>query len=201
MASPCGSPTSNGVGSRRIRGSAQSTFGRPFWVLQVRRVGGRDRFARSSSRLVHDILRFAPDDHPDLRAREGAVVIGEADSIASCDSICLDPYGYVSDCLECLSFSLGPHCFFLLSAVPLGFHMTGSIITPRPLGSAPPFLPLLRSRAAPAPHRRCELASRLRHWRPAPYPFRRREPSQRAPRSIRCRSSSADLSSSASIRS
>ena len=45
-----------------------------------------------------------------------------------------------------------------------------------PLGSAPAFLPPLRSRDAPAPRRRCELASRLRHWRPAPYPFRRREP-------------------------
>ena len=81
--------------------------------------------------LVHDILRFAPDDHPDLR-REGAVVIGEADSKASCDSLCLNPYGFVSDCLECLSSSLAPHCGFLHSAIPLGFHVTGSI-TPRRL--------------------------------------------------------------------
>ena len=53
--------------------------------------------------------------------------------IASCDSLCLDPYGFVSDCLECLSSSLAPHCGFLLSAVRLGFHVTGSIITPRRL--------------------------------------------------------------------
>ena len=40
----------NGVGPRRTRGSAQSIFGGPCLVLRVRRVGGRNRFARSSSR-------------------------------------------------------------------------------------------------------------------------------------------------------
>ena len=43
--------------------------------------------------FVHDILRFAPDDHPDLH-REGAVVIGEADSTAPRDLHSLGPYAF-----------------------------------------------------------------------------------------------------------
>ena len=104
----------------------------PFWSCESAVCGWQESLRSLHLSLVHDILRFAQDDHPDLR-REGAVVFSEADSIASCDSLCLDPYSFVSDCLKCLSSSLAPHCGFLLSAVPIGFHVTGSVITPRRL--------------------------------------------------------------------
>ena len=79
----------NGVGSRRSRGSAQSTFGGPFLVLRVPPCGWQESLRSLLLSLVHDILRFTPDDHPDLH-RKGDVVIGEASSIASCGSLCLD---------------------------------------------------------------------------------------------------------------
>ena len=74
------------------RGSAQSTFGGPFFGPASPPCGWQESLRSLLLSLVHDILRFAPDDHPDLR-REGAVDISEADSTASRDSLCLDPYG------------------------------------------------------------------------------------------------------------
>ena len=180
----------NGVGSRRTRALLSRHSEGPSWSCE-------------SAVWVAGISSLAPPlarpRHPDLR-REGAVVIGEADSIASCDSLCLDPYGFVSDYLECLSSSLAPRCGSMLSAVPLGFHMTGSIITPRRL--APLQLSYRLSVRAMHQLRVVDVS-----WHPdcgigvhTVLLWATRAFSARS-RSIRCRSSSADLPSSASIRS
>ena len=71
-----GSPMNSTLPSRHSEG--------PFFGLASPPCGWQESLRSLLLSLVHDILRFAPDDHPDLR-REGAVVMGEPDSTAPRD--------------------------------------------------------------------------------------------------------------------